>query len=108
MARLLMTLVMFAVFFGRIAEARAVIADGADQAARAASIAPDPGTAARARAGMALASYGLACGFRPGTVTAAVTCTAGLGGLALLRPGSATLTGTFSSGTDRFRASPRE
>jgi Flp pilus assembly protein TadG len=123
LAPLLMTVLMLMVFLGRITEARAVIADAAHQAARAASAAPGPGIAAvraRATAGTALDGRGLACAhftvtvrlarFRPGgTVTATVTCTTGLGDLTLLRlPGSTTLTAAFTSGIDRFRATPRE
>ena len=115
---LLVIMVLFMVFLGRLTEARAVIADAAHQAARAASIARDP-AAARAQAQQAattaLAGRGLACqhftvtvslaGFRPGgTVRATITCTAAMSDLWLLRvPGSQTLTASFASVIDTYR-----
>jgi Flp pilus assembly protein TadG len=112
---LLVVVLLFMVFLGRLTEARAVVADAAHQAARAASIAPGPVTAAaqgRQAAVTALAGRGLACqhlainidlgGFTPGgTVRATVTCTTGLSDLALLAvPGSHTLTASFTSVID--------
>ncbi len=115
---LLVILVLFMVFLGRLTEARAVIADAAHQAARAASIARDPAAAqaqAQQAATTALAGRGLACqhftvtvdlaGFRPGgTVRAAITCTTAMSDLWLLRvPGSQTLTASFASVIDTSR-----
>jgi Flp pilus assembly protein TadG len=115
---LLVILVLFMVFLGRLTEARAVIADAAHQAARAASIATDPAAAqaqAQQAATTALAGRGLACqhftvtvslsGFRPGgTVRATITCTAAMSDLSLLRvPGSQTFTASFASVIDTYR-----
>lgn len=116
---LLVLMVLFMVFLGRLTEARAVIADAAHQAARAASIALSPATAdadARQAAVTALAGRGLACqhftvtvdlaGFRPGgTVRATVTCVTGMSDLALLHvPGSETMSASFTSVIDTYRA----
>ena len=116
---LLVIMVLFMVFLGRLTEARAVIADAAHQAARAASIAPTPAAAtaqAQQAAATALAGRGLACqhftvtmdlaGFTPGgTVRATVTCTTGLTDLALLDvPGSQTLSASFTSVIDTYRS----
>ena len=116
---LLVIMVLFMVFLGRLTEARAVIADAAHQAARAASIARDPAAAqeqAQQAATTALAGRGLPCqhftvtvslaGFRPGgTVRATITCTAAMSDLWLLRvPGSQTLTASFASVIDTYRA----
>jgi hypothetical protein len=88
------------------------------QAARAASLARDPGTAATQAAAVAqaaLASEHVTCNpltvspdtsaFRPGgQVTVQVTCTVSLAGLALLHvPGSQTLTAGFTSHIDVYR-----
>jgi Flp pilus assembly protein TadG len=115
---LLVILVLFMVFLGRLTEARAVIADAAHQAARAASIARSPAAAqaqAQQAAATSLAGRGLACqhftvtvslaGFRPGgTVRATITCTAAMSDLALLRvPGSQTFTASFASVIDTYR-----
>jgi len=115
---LLVIMLLFVVFLGRVTEARAVISDAAHQAARAASIAPSPATAAaqaRQAADTALSGRGLSCqhftvsvglgGFRPGgTVRATVTCTTGLSDLALLEvPGSRTLSASFTSVIDTYR-----
>jgi len=116
---LLVIMLLFVVFLGRVTEAQAVISDAAHQAARAASIAQSPATAtaqARQAAGTALSGRGLACqhftvsvglgGFRPGgTVRATVTCTTGLSDLALLEvPGSRTLSASFTSVIDTYRS----
>jgi Flp pilus assembly protein TadG len=115
---LLVIMLLFVVFLGRVTEAQAVISDAAHQAARAASIAQSPATAtaqARQAADTALSGRGLAChhftvsvglgGFRPGgTVRATVTCTTGLSDLALLEvPGSRTLSASFTSVIDTYR-----
>jgi Flp pilus assembly protein TadG len=116
---LLVLMLLFVVFLGRLTEAQAVISDAAHQAARAASIARAPGTAAaqaRQAAATALSGRGLACrhftvtvdlaGFRPGgSVRATVTCTTGLSDLALLDvPGSRTLSASFTSVIDTYRS----
>jgi Flp pilus assembly protein TadG len=116
---LLVIMLLFVVFLGRVTEAQAVISDAAHQAARAASIAPTPATAAaqaQQAAATALSGRGLACqhftvtmdlgGFTPGgTVRATVTCTTGLSDLALLDvPGSRTLSATFTSVIDTYRS----
>ena len=111
-------LLLFVVFVGRVAQARADVERAARDAARAASIArtseaarTQGETAARAT----LASGGVACQrldvaidvaqFRAGgTVDATITCTIGLGDLALLGvPGSRTVTSTFSEPVDTYR-----
>jgi Flp pilus assembly protein TadG len=114
---LLVLMLLFVVFLGRVTEAQAVISDAAHQAARAASIAPTPAAAqARQAAATALSGRGLACrhftvtvdlaGFRPGgSVRATVTCTTGLSDLALLDvPGSRTLSASFTSVIDTYRS----
>jgi len=116
---LLVIMMLFVVFLGRVTEAQAVISDAAHQAARAASIAPTPAAAAaqaQQAAATALSGRGLACqhftvtmdlaGFTPGgTVRATVTCTTRLSDLALLDvPGSRTLSATFSSVIDTYRS----
>jgi Flp pilus assembly protein TadG len=115
---MLVLVLMFIVFAGRLTQAKAVIEDAAHQAARAASIAVTQGTAtaqAQQAATTALAGRGLTCqaftvqvnlnGFRPGgTVTATVTCTTSLGDLTLLKvPGSQTITASFTSVIDTYR-----
>jgi Flp pilus assembly protein TadG len=111
-------LLLFVVFVGRVAQSRADVERAARDAARAASIArtseaarTQGETAARAT----LASGGVACQrldvaidvaqFRAGgTVDATVTCTIGLGDLALLDvPGSRTVSSTFSEPVDTYR-----
>jgi Flp pilus assembly protein TadG len=115
---MLVLVIMFIVFLGRLTQSRAVIDDAAHQAARAASIALTPAAAtaqARLAAATALAGRGLTCqaftvqvslnGFRPGgTVTATVTCTTSFTDLTLLRvPGTATLSASFTSVIDTYR-----
>ena len=117
-APMLVLVLMFIVFLGRLTQSRAVIDDAAHQAARAASIALTPGAAttqARLAAATALAGRGLTCqaftvqvslnGFRPGgTVTATVTCTTSFTDLTLLRvPGAATMSASFTSVIDTYR-----
>jgi Flp pilus assembly protein TadG len=120
---LLVIMLLFVVFLGRLTEAQAAITDAAHQAARAASIAPGPATAtaqAQQAAATALSGRGLACqhftvtvslgGFRPGgTVRATVTCITGLSDLALLAvPGSRTLSASFTSVIDTYRSESLE
>jgi len=115
---LLMLMVLLAVAAGRLVQARMEVDSAAEQAARAASLARDPGTAAAdadATADAALASQHLTCSpltvspglsdFVPGgTVTVQVSCTVSLAGLSLLHiGGSQTLTSTFSSPIDVYR-----
>src|SRR5207302_1678275 len=101
----LILLLLFVVFCGRVADTRMRINDAAHQAARAASLARSTSAAqadGRSTAALALSGAGVTCrslsvtvdtaGLRPGsTVTATVTCTVGLSDLALLGvPGTTT------------------
>ncbi len=115
---LLILIMLLIVTAGRLVDARLQVDGAAMQAARAASLARDPGTAATqaaATAQAALASEHVTCNplavspdtsaFRPGgQVTVQVTCTVSLAGLALLHvPGSQTLTAGFTSPIDVYR-----
>jgi Flp pilus assembly protein TadG len=114
----LIIMLLFIVFCGRLAEANLRLEDAAHQAARAASLARSMTNAqndAHAMASAALANAGIICqslavtvntaGFRPGsTVSVEVTCTAGLSDLALLGvPGSTQISASFSSPVDTYR-----
>ena len=118
---LLLLFVLVAVAFGRLADARLQVNDAAGQAARAASIARDSGTAsavARRTAMASLAGHHLTCqpvaitvdtsSFRAGgSVTAHITCTVSLADLAPLPlPGAQTVQAAASSPIDVFRGSP--
>jgi Flp pilus assembly protein TadG len=118
---LLLLFVLVAVGFGRLADARLQVNDAASQAARAASIARDPGTAAAVARRMAMASlagHHLTCqpvavtvdtsAFRPGgVVTARITCTVSLADLAPLPvPGTETVEAAASSPIDVYRGGP--
>ncbi|GAA1119122.1 TadE/TadG family type IV pilus assembly protein [Kitasatospora arboriphila] len=118
-APLLIMLLLIAVGAGRMTAARLGVEDAAHQAARAASLARTPGAAraaARHAADQALAGAGLACqqtavtvdtaAFRPGGhVTATVSCTASLAGLAgAPLPGQRRLSQAFTSPVDTYRA----
>jgi Flp pilus assembly protein TadG len=118
---LLLLFVLMVVGFGRLADARLEVNDAASQAARAASIARDPGTAAAAarRTAMAsLAGHRLTCqpvaitvdtsAFRPGgQVTARITCTVSLADLAPLPlPGEQTVQASATSPIDVYRGIP--
>jgi Flp pilus assembly protein TadG len=118
---LLLLFVLVAVGFGRLADARLQVNDAASQAARAASIARDPGTAAavaRRTAMASLAGHHLTCqpvavtvdtsAFRPGgAVTARITCTVSLADLAPLPvPGTETVEAAASSPIDVYRGGP--
>jgi Flp pilus assembly protein TadG len=119
LAPVVVLLLLFVVYCGRVAGARLRLDDAAHQAARAASLARSPaqaGAEARAAAEVALASAGLACrsldvdadvgGLRPGsTATVTISCAVGLGDLALLGvPGTATLHASSGSPVDVHRA----
>lgn len=118
---LLLLFLLMVVGFGRLADARLEVNDAASQAARAASIARDPGTAsaeARRTAMASLAGHHLTCqpvavtvdtsAFRPGgQVTASITCTVSLADLAPLPlPGQETLQGSATSPIDVYRGGP--
>lgn len=117
-APLMILLLLFVVFCGRLAASQVRLNDVAHQAARAATTARTPAqatTAARATATAALAAAGVTCrsltvstdasGFRPGsTVTVTVSCTVDLHDLSGLGvPGSRTLSCRFSSVVDSWR-----
>jgi len=115
---LLILLLLFLVFCGRLADTKIRINDVAHQAARAATLARTPSQAtanAQATASAALASAGITCqsltvstdtqGLKPGsTVTVTVSCSVGLGDLTSLGvPGSRTFESSFSSPVDVWR-----
>ncbi|MGK3206880.1 TadE/TadG family type IV pilus assembly protein [Amycolatopsis sp. MEPSY49] len=114
----LILLLLFVVFCGRLADTKLRVNDVAHQAARAATLARSPSQAAanaQATASAALRSAGIACqslsvsaetqGLKPAvTVTVTVTCSVGLGDLTSLGvPGSRTFESTFSSPVDVWR-----
>ncbi|MEC3974324.1 TadE/TadG family type IV pilus assembly protein [Amycolatopsis sp. H20-H5] len=114
----LIVMLLFVMFCGRLADTNLRLNDVAHQAARAASLSRSTASAqndARATAHSALANAGITCqhlavsvnaaGLRPGaTVSVTVDCTVGLGDLALLGvPGSTTLSASFSSPVDTYR-----
>ncbi|WP_433264750.1 TadE/TadG family type IV pilus assembly protein [Actinosynnema sp. CS-041913] len=115
---LLILLLLFVVFCGRLADTKLRINDVAHQAARAATLARTPSQAtanAQVTASAALASAGITCqslsvstdtqGLKPGsTVTVTVSCSVGLGDLTSLGvPGSRTFESSFSSPVDVWR-----
>jgi Flp pilus assembly protein TadG len=115
---LLILLLLFVVFCGRVADTSERLNDVAHQAARAATLARTSGQAvasAQSTATEALASAGINCqslsvstdtqGLEPGsTVTVTVSCTVGLGDLTMLGlPGSRTFQSSFSSPVDVYR-----
>ncbi|MET8763053.1 TadE/TadG family type IV pilus assembly protein [Lentzea sp. NPDC004782] len=115
---LLVLLLLFVVFCGRLADTKLRINDAAHQAARAATVARTPSQAtnnAQATASAALASAGITCqalsvstdtqGLEPGsTLTVTVSCCIGLQDLTLLGvPGSRTFESSFSSPVDVWR-----
>lgn len=115
---LLIVLLLFVVFCGRLADTKLRINDVAHQAARAATLARTSSQAtanAQTTADAALASAGITCqslsvstdtqGLRPGsTVTVTVSCSVGLGDLTSLGvPGSRTFESSFSSPVDVWR-----
>ena len=119
MTPLLVLLALVAVGFGRTASTRLEVNSAARQAARAASLARDPDTAAaqaRATAQAALAEDRVTCAdlrvtvdtadFTPGgTVTVAISCTTRLADVAMPGlPGAATLISRFVSPVDNYRS----
>lgn len=115
---LLILMLLFVVFCGRLSDSRLRLEDAAHQAARAASLARTTTAAlidAQSTARSALAGAGVTCravdvtvdtaGLRPGsTVTVTVTCVVGLADMTLLGvPGATTLSASFSSPVDVFR-----
>lgn len=114
----LILMLWFLVYCGRLSDARLQIEDAAHQAARAATLdrsRPAALADARATAASALSDAGITCQFlsvtthgtfRAGsTVRVAVSCTVGLHDLALLQvPGSTTLTAEFASPVDVYRS----
>ncbi len=118
---LLIILLLFIVFCGRLADSKLRLDDAAHQAARAASLARTVTQAhddARATARAALTDAGITCqslivtvdtaGLRPGsTVIVGIRCTVGLSDVALLGvPGSTTLSASFASPVDTYRGVP--
>jgi Flp pilus assembly protein TadG len=121
-APLLVLMLMFVVFCGRLADTRLRLADVAHQAARAATLARSAGAAeadASSTARRALTDAGVGCrsvnvapdvgGLRPGgAVTVRVSCVVGMSDLAMLTvPGSTTLDATASSVVDLYRSDGR-
>ena len=110
---LLLLMLVFVVFLGRLGQARNDVDRAARDAARAASIArsvDDADAAGRAAAHDTLQAGGVSCtvdtsGFAAGgDVAATVTCTVDLADVAELKlPGSQTLSATFSEPVDVFR-----
>lgn len=116
---LLILLLLFVVFCGRLASAQLTVNDAAHQAARAATLARSAGQAsadAEATARSVLARAGVSChsltvssdiaGLTPGsTAHVTVSCRIGLSDLGLLSlPGAAEATSSASSVVDRWRA----
>jgi Flp pilus assembly protein TadG len=110
-------LVMFVVFLGRITTTQAELQDAAHSAARAASLARTPSdaiTAASQMADAALGSQRITCSplavtvdtsaFRPGgAVSVTVTCSVNLADLGALHvPGAEKLSTSFTEPIDRF------
>ena len=122
MSPLLVVLALVAVGFGRTASTRLEVNSAARQAARAASLARDPDTAAaqaRSTAQAALAEDRVTCAdltvvvdttdFTPGgTVAVAISCTTRLADVAMPGlPGQATLRARFVSPVDVYRSFSR-
>lgn len=118
LAPLLIILLLFVVFCGRLADSRLRVDDAAHQAVRAATLArssTQAGAAARSTADAALAHAGVSCrsltvtaqlgGLQPGsTVMVTVTCDISLSDLTLLGvPGATTAESTASSVVDQWR-----
>lgn len=114
----LVALLMFAVFGGRVATAKNHVVSAAQDAARAASLRDDPAAAAAdatATAKSSLAAAGVSCSSHDvsvdgnldpgGLVTVRVSCTTPLSDLILLGlPGSRTLTATATERVDTYRS----
>lgn len=118
---IIVVLLCFVVFGGRIVGAKNQVEGAAQDAARAASLRQDPGTAQAAAtqtADASLASAGLACSSRDisvnttsfdpgGVVVVRVRCVARLSDLTLLGvPGSLTFTATATEVIDTYRSQP--
>lgn len=115
---ILILMLWFLVYCGRLSDTRLQIEDAAHQAARAATLNRSPSAAAadaRSTAAGALSDAGVTCQtlsvttrgtLQAGsTVTVAVSCTVGLHDLALLQvPGTTTLTAEFASPVDVYRS----
>jgi Flp pilus assembly protein TadG len=115
---LLLLMLWFLVYCGRLSDTRLQIEDAAHQAARAATLDRSPSAAAadaRSTAATALSDAGVTCqalsvttrgSLQAGsTVTVAVSCTVGLHDLALLQvPGTTNLTAEFASPVDVYRS----
>ena len=115
----LLLMLWFLLYCGRLVDTRLRIEDAAHQAARAASLATDATRAsarARTTGEQALNDTGVTCerlsvdtagNVKPGgSVTVTVGCSVGLRDLALLQvPGSTTLTAGFSAPVDVHRSS---
>ena len=120
-APIIVLLMLFVVFGGRIVGAKNQVEGAAQDAARSASLRQDPGTAEAAAtqtADASLRAAGLACAsrdisvntssFRPGgAVVVRVRCVARLSDLALLGvPGSRTFAATATEPIDLYRSQP--
>ena len=122
LAPALLLLLSFAVFAGRTQIAKGAVQEAARSAAREASLARDPATAAAlagAQAERTLAAQNLRCqqttvdvdtaGFQaplgqPGDVTVSITCVVGMADLlAPGLPGSVTVEASFISPVDAYR-----
>jgi Flp pilus assembly protein TadG len=114
---LVVLLLLFVVFLGRITQTRGELEGAAHSAARAASMARDPQSAvlaARQMAGAALSGQQVTCGslavavdtsqFKPGgEVAVTITCTVSLADLGPLRtPNTETLRTHFTEPIDRY------
>ncbi|MFI8930600.1 TadE/TadG family type IV pilus assembly protein [Streptomyces sp. NPDC053474] len=123
LAPVLIALLGLMVAFGRVTDAEAAVDGAAHAAARAASLERDAASAqsqAQAAADRSLSGEGITCGTsqisvdtsgyatavgQAATVTATVSCTAPLSDIALPGlPGAKTLTATFTSPIDTYRA----
>lgn len=115
---ILILMLWFLVYCGRLSDSRLKIEDAAHQAARAATLSrsqPAAAADARSTAAAALGDNGVACQslsvtvqgtLQAGsTVTVAVSCTVDLHDLALLQvPGTTTLAAEFASPVDVYRS----
>ncbi|MGW8375399.1 TadE/TadG family type IV pilus assembly protein [Streptomyces sp. ODS28] len=122
LAPLLVLMLWFLVYCGRLSEARLRVEDAAHQAARAASQQRSNAAAAsgaRTTAAAALRDAGLTCRtlsvttdgtIQPGTTVGIhLTCAVGLHDLAALQvPGSMNLTAHFTSPVDAYRGTATE
>lgn len=120
LAPVMILLLLFVVFCGRLADARLRVNDAAHQAVRSATLArsnAQAATDAQTTTEAALSQAGLTCrnlnvtantgGFQPGSaVVVGVHCEIGLSDLSLLAvPGSAAVNASASSVVDQFRGS---